>query len=86
MRWLIEKVGQVPTRYSVVLAWDGVARAWSAEIPAFDGIATCGSTVEEALAMARELIELHIEYRHEHGEPLPIEDVPVQLHRIDVPV
>jgi len=70
--------------YSVVLIWDEAARAWSAEVPAFDGIATCGSTVEEALEMAREMIELHIEHRQERGEPLPVEEVPVQVHRVDV--
>ena len=40
-------------------------------VPALPEVATCGDTHAEALANAREAIELAIEYRVELGEPVP---------------
>lgn len=71
-------------RYSVVLYWDEGTRAWTAEVPVLDGVATCGDTVEEALEMARELIALTIAGMREDDDPVPEETVPSQLHTIDV--
>ncbi len=39
--------------------------------PSLPGCYTQGETVEEALANAREAIELVLEDMHEHGEPAP---------------
>jgi predicted RNase H-like HicB family nuclease len=49
--------------------------AYWVECPSL-GIASMGDTVEEAIAMMREAIALHIEDLTEHGEPVPPE-VPV---------
>jgi predicted RNase H-like HicB family nuclease len=38
------------------------------------GIASMGDTVEEAIAMIREAIALHLEDLAAHGEPAPPED------------
>lgn len=35
------------------------------------GIASMGDTIEEAIAMIREAIDLHIEDLVAHGEPVP---------------
>jgi predicted RNase H-like HicB family nuclease len=40
-------------------------------VPALPEIVTEGGTENEALAMARDAIELVIESRHERGEPVP---------------
>lgn len=71
-------------RYSVVLIWDEEGQVWVAEVPALDGAATSGETVEEALDMARELIALNISDMRAHDEAVPVERVPIQVHCVDV--
>lgn len=71
-------------RYSVVLLWDEDDEVWVAEVPAMDGAATSSETVDEALAMAQELIEGRIAVQRDYGEPLPIETVPTHLHHIEI--
>ncbi len=60
-------------RYSVVL--ESGDDGWiTVTFPAFPGCVTQGETREEALANAREALELTIESMLEHGEPLPAEE------------
>ncbi len=73
-------------RYSVVLYFDEDAQVWAAEVPAMDGAVTSGETVEEALDMARDLIEGRIASHRKHNEPVPVERVPVQVHCVEVAV
>jgi predicted RNase H-like HicB family nuclease len=40
-------------------------------VPALPGCITQGDTVEEALVMAKEAIELYLEELHERGEEIP---------------
>ena len=42
-------------------------------LPALPGCITCGDNVDEAIAMAKEAIELYIESLVEHNEPIPDE-------------
>lgn len=42
-----------------------------AEVPALPGCISQGSTRQEALANAREAIELYIESLEVHGDPIP---------------
>jgi antitoxin HicB len=60
--------------YAVVLEPEPEG-GYSVHIPAFRGAHTQGETVEECLANAREVIELHAEVMAERGEPLPPSDV-----------
>ncbi len=46
---------------------------YSVHVPALPGVVTEGGTVEEALAMAREAIALHLEGLREDGLEIPIE-------------
>jgi antitoxin HicB len=73
-------------RYSVVLNWDVTTNAWEVTVPALNGAVTCGDTVEQALEMARDLICINVEDMQAHGESIPREDVPVQLHSIDIAI
>lgn len=43
-------------------------------VPSLPGCVTCGDTVEEAIEMAKEAIELYIESLKEHGEEVPTEE------------
>jgi predicted RNase H-like HicB family nuclease len=60
--------------YAVVLEPEAEG-GFSVHIPAFRGAHTQGETVEECLANAREVIELHAEVMTERGEPLPPSDI-----------
>ena len=55
-------------------------------VPALPEVVTCGDTETEALAMAREAIELVLESRHERGEIIPEELAAPRLHRMTVSV
>ncbi|WP_456474646.1 type II toxin-antitoxin system HicB family antitoxin [Candidatus Pyrohabitans sp.] len=43
-------------------------------VPSLPGCVTYGDTIEEAIQMAKEAIELYIESLREHGEELPTEE------------
>ena len=43
-------------------------------VPSLPGCVTYGETVEEAIKMAKEAIELYIESLKKHGEEIPSED------------
>ena len=42
-------------------------------VPSLPGCVTFGDTIEEAVEMAREAIELYIESLQAHAEPIPTE-------------
>lgn len=70
-------------RYTVLLyREEGV---YAALIPVL-GVATQGTTMEEALAMAREASELHIRGLVEDGEPVLEEEEPPIVASIDVEI
>ena len=43
-------------------------------VPSLPGCVTYGETIEKAIEMAREAIELYIESLKEHGEEIPTEE------------
>lgn len=43
-------------------------------VPSLPGCVTYGDTIEEAIKMAKEAIELYIESLREHGEEIPTEE------------
>jgi predicted RNase H-like HicB family nuclease len=43
-------------------------------VPSLPGCVTYGETIEEAIEMAREAIELYLESLKEHGEDIPTEE------------
>ena len=55
-------------RVLIVQDEDGI---FVAEVPALPGCISQGSTRQEALANAREAIELYIESLESHGDPIP---------------
>jgi len=46
---------------------------YTVTVPALPGCITYGENVDEAIAMAKEAIELYIESLVEHNEPIPDE-------------
>ena len=61
--------------YRVILDPEPDRSAYNVIIPAFPHAHTFGATIAEALANAREVIELEIEDRSERGEPIPAGDI-----------
>jgi antitoxin HicB len=60
---------------------------YSVHVPALPGIVTSGGTIEEALAMAREAIALHIEGLRDLGQEIPREPPPRRrTQRVRLPV
>lgn len=47
---------------------------YTVTVPALPGCVTFGETVDEAIAMAREAVEVYIESLQETGEEIPIEE------------
>jgi antitoxin HicB len=43
-------------------------------VPSLPGCVTYGNTIEEAIEMAKEAIELYIESLKDHGEEVPTEE------------
>jgi predicted RNase H-like HicB family nuclease len=58
-------------KYTVVLTQDPDDDAIMVTVPAMPGVLTWGATREEALASAREAIELHLEGYLERGRRFP---------------
>ena len=68
-------------RYTVIFQPDDERNGFTVEIPALPGCITEGDTIEEAMANAKEAIELFIETLKDLGKPIP-EDVPVSDIRV----
>lgn len=47
---------------------------YTVTVPALPGCVTFGETVDEAIAMAREVVEVYIESLRERGEEVPTEE------------
>ncbi|MCR4405958.1 MAG: type II toxin-antitoxin system HicB family antitoxin [Anaerolineae bacterium] len=47
---------------------------YTVTVPSLPGCITYGDTIEEAIEMAKEAIELYIESLKEHGEEIPTEE------------
>ncbi|MHB1134300.1 MAG: type II toxin-antitoxin system HicB family antitoxin [Chloroflexota bacterium] len=59
--------------YTIILHPEPEEGGYSVTVPALPGCATQGETLDEAIAMAKEAIALHIEGLLAHGLPVPEE-------------
>jgi antitoxin HicB len=56
-------------------------------VPALPEVVTEGDTAEEAMAMAKEAIELALEYRQEQGFDIPVDTKEeVQVRKVEIAV
>jgi predicted RNase H-like HicB family nuclease len=69
------------TRYTALLYQED--DGYSVLVPVL-GVATQGETVEEALAMARDVIEVTVRGLIEDNEPIPEEETPPTVVTVDV--
>jgi len=59
--------------FTILLHPDRDAGGYTVTVPTLPGCVTQGETLEEAVAMARDAIRLHIEALIADGEPVPDE-------------
>lgn len=71
-------------RYSIVLDPDLEEGGYTVTVPALPGIVTQGETLDEAIAMAKEAIQCHIEGLIADGEPVPEETQKPQIITVSV--
>jgi predicted RNase H-like HicB family nuclease len=71
-------------RYTIILYPDMDEGGYTVTVPALPGCITQGETIEEAIAMAKDAIRLHIESLIADGEPVPEEGEPLQAIIINV--
>ena len=70
--------------YTILLHPDPEEGGYTVTVPALPGCVTQGETLEEAIAMAREAISLHIEGLVASGRPVPDGDEGTQAITIAV--
>jgi antitoxin HicB len=70
--------------YTILLDPDPEDGTYTVTVPALPGVVTQGGTVEEAIAMAKDAIALHIQGLVAHGDPVPEERQPPQILTIRV--
>jgi antitoxin HicB len=59
--------------YAVLLDPDPDSGTYTVTVPALPGVVTQGDSIEDAIAQAREAIQVHIEGLLADGEPVPEE-------------
>lgn len=64
----------MPERRYKILLHKEAEGGYTVTVPVLPGCVTYGKTLEEAIRMAREAIELYIEILTERGEDIPSED------------
>jgi len=58
-------------RYEILIYWSDEDWVFVAEVPELPGCMAHGETQEEALAQAKEAMNLWIDTAQEHGDPVP---------------
>ncbi len=76
-------MAEIVREYTVVLSPEEEG-GFSVTVPVLPEIATQGEDIEEALAIARDAIELSLAYRRDEGLPIP-EDA-AQVQRVNVSI
>ena len=70
--------------YTIILHPDSEEGGYTVTVPVLPGCVTQGETLEEAIAMAKDAIRLHIESLLAYGEPVPEEHEHPQAIMLDV--
>lgn len=74
------------TNYQFTVVIEPDEHGFHAFVPALPGCHSFGDTVDEAQANIHEAMELHVEAMIEDGEPVPMQQDPVFITRISIPV
>ena len=72
------------SKYRIVLVPENEG-GYSVLVPALPGCLTQGETREDAVAMAREAVSLHIESLRAHGDPVPTDNTELATIEVKAP-
>jgi predicted RNase H-like HicB family nuclease len=73
--------------YTVIVHKDEEDGGYWTQVPTLPGAGSQGETVEEALSMTKEAIELMLEALEEDGKPIPDDVDPIEtVSKVTVPV
>ena len=72
--------------YQFTVAIEPDEEGFHVYVPALPGCHTFGDTLDEARTNIVEAMELHIESMQADGEPIPIEQEPLFITRLSIPV
>jgi predicted RNase H-like HicB family nuclease len=70
--------------YTILLDPDEETGTYTVTVPALPGVVTQGDSVEDAIAQAKEAIQVHLEGLLADGEPIPEEREQPQLVTVRV--
>lgn len=70
--------------YTVLLEPDPDEGGFTVTVPELPGVVTQGETIEDALAMARDAITLHVEGLAADGLPVPVERIAPRLASVEI--
>jgi antitoxin HicB len=70
--------------YTVLLDPDPDSGTWTVTVPALPGVVTQGDSIEDAIAQAKDAIQVPIEGLLADGEPIPEEREPPQVVTVRV--
>ena len=59
------------SKYEIIIFWSDEDQAFIADVPELPGCVAHGDTYDDALASAKEAIDLWIETAKEFGDPVP---------------
>ena len=74
------------TTYQFTVVIEPDEGGYHAFVPVLPGCHTFGATLDEARVNIAEAIGLHIEAMQVDGEPIPVEQEPLVITRLSVPV
>ncbi len=75
-------IGPCGLRFAIEIEETDDSRFYGVIVPDILGCTTTGRSIEDAIAKAREAIELHLRYLAEEGLPLPEQRRPVEIRII----
>ena len=58
-------------RYEIIIYWSNEDQAFVSEVPELPGCMAHGNSYEEALANAKDAIELWVDTANDFGDPVP---------------
>lgn len=61
-------------KYHVMLRWEPEDKVYTVWVPSLPGCVTFGKTIDEALDMIRDAIEVYVETLMAHGEEVPTDE------------
>jgi antitoxin HicB len=72
------------SNYTILLLPENDGSGFTVEVPALPGVVSFGTSREEAVAMAREAIELYLETAREKGWQIPEERNPPEIAKVEI--